>query len=110
MRSDAAVQVQHDLGERLRKYGVKIYTDTKVTGFDHNKVNTEDADGNTRVFEGYDNVILSMGLVASGPALQKELEIEMKKCGEKLIVIGDADRPQGIAHAVEQAVLVPTQI
>lgn len=104
--SDAAVQVQHDLGERLQKYGVEIYTDTKVTGFDHNKVNVVDADGNPKVFEGYDNVILSMGLVAAGPSIAKELEGKV----ENLIVIGDADRPQGIAHAVEQAVLVPTQI
>ena len=104
--SDATKHVQKELGKRLHDKHVQIYVNTRVSGFDHNKVNASLENGETITFEGYDNVILSMGLVPSGNAMQHLTEGR----APQIFNIGDSNRPHGIAAALEEALLVVTQL
>lgn len=103
---DASAHFQHDLGGRLKAQGAKVYTDTKVVGFDHNAVVVADKDGKEFRLEGYDNVVLSMGLVSTTPKMMEILEGKVPK----IIPVGDSNRPRGIADALEEALMVPAQI
>lgn len=104
--TDATKHVQLELGKRLSDKNVKVYVSTKVSGFDHNCVKAELENGEQIIFENYDNVILSMGLVPTGNDMQKLVEGKAKQ----IFNVGDSNRPRGIASALEDALMVVTQI
>jgi 2,4-dienoyl-CoA reductase-like NADH-dependent reductase (Old Yellow Enzyme family)/thioredoxin reductase len=104
--SDATPHIQHDLGNRLQEKGVEVFLNTKVAEFDHDIVVVETAEGEKKRMDGFDNVVLAMGLVSTTPTMMDIIEGK----AEKVIVIGDSNQPRGIAQAMEDALFVPNQI
>ena len=99
--ADASAHIQHDLGERLAARNVEIYTETKVSAFDHNSVIAELPDGSKRTFSGYDQVILAMGLVSRTPAMEAVIAGK----AARILYVGDSNRPRGIYQALEEGLL-----
>jgi 2-enoate reductase len=104
--SDAVVHVQHDLGLRLKKKNVQVLTDTKVSEFKNNSVQVELSDKQEKQLQGYDSVVLAMGLVSRTPQMMKILSGRE----EKIIMVGDSNRPRGLAEAMEEGFLSANQI
>ncbi|MCC8027601.1 MAG: NAD(P)/FAD-dependent oxidoreductase [Clostridium sp.] len=94
---DAVIHLKHDLLERLKKYGVRILTGTKVIGFTKDGVRVEQA-GCEKMLSGYDNVVLAMGLTPDCEMLNETLQDK----AEKVLCIGDAVRPRQIIDAMEE--------
>lgn len=104
--SDAVAHVQHDLGLRLKKNFVKVFTGTKVLEFKNNSVVAELPDGEEEQLDGYDSIVLAMGLV---PRTNQMMEI-LSGRKEKIIKVGDSNRPRGLADALEEGLLSANQI
>lgn len=92
-------QLVDDEMERIKPYGTKFMTGTKLVGIEPGKVLTENAKtGEKGVIEA-DNVVLSLG-VRPVNGLVKELEA----CGVRNVVaVGDASKSGTIADACHNA-------
>ena len=82
---------------RLRAHGVKAVTGAKITRFLDNGVEYE-RDGQSRVLDGFDTVILSLGTVAHNP-----LEETARELVGEVHVIGDARKAGKVLKAIHEA-------
>lgn len=82
--TDAVAQPKLCLMNEIKKYGIKVHTNTKLTRVGENTVYAEQY-GESVEFNRVDMVVNAMGVRSYNP-LEKELE----GCGCKVVVVGDA--------------------
>ena len=82
--TDAVAQPRACLFEHIKKYGIEVHTNTKVTRIGDGVVCAEEY-GEPVEFKRVDMVVNAMGVRSYNP-LQNELE----GCGCKVVVVGDA--------------------
>lgn len=82
--TDAVAQPRICLLEHLKKYQVKVFTNTKLTKVGENAVYAEEH-GEPVEFKHVDTVVNAMGVRSYNP-----LEAELADCGCKVVVVGDA--------------------
>ena len=82
--TDAVAQPRACLLEHLRKYGVKVHTNTKLTKVTEGTIYAEEY-GEPIEFKHIDMLVNAMGVRSYNP-----LSEELKDCGCKVVVVGDA--------------------
>lgn len=89
------IWTQHywDIVPNLDKAGVNLLPSHKLTRVSDKSVFLETADGNLKVID-VDCVVLSLGVRSV-----KDLEAAAKSIADKVISVGDADKPGKIVHA-----------
>ncbi|MDO4406914.1 MAG: NAD(P)/FAD-dependent oxidoreductase [Eubacteriales bacterium] len=89
------IWTQHywDIVPNLDKAGVNLLPSHKLTRVSDESVFLETADGNLKIID-VDCVVLSLGVRSV-----KDLEATAKSIADKVIAIGDADKPGKIVHA-----------
>lgn len=101
MRDEIAKEEHPDIRflthQRLIKYGVNIMTNTKVKALSKGKVTVE-RDGAEQTLEGFDSIILAVGVKSYNP-----LEKPLQETGKKIHIIGDANKTGNITDAIYQA-------
>ncbi|MCL1816821.1 MAG: FAD-dependent oxidoreductase [Clostridiales bacterium] len=83
--------------QELSRYGVEFCSESTVIAATKKTVTIQKADG--AIFEKTADTLLW----ATGFVPNRELYMGLANAGKKIILIGDADRPAGIAHGVVQA-------
>ena len=82
--TDAVAQPRACLLEHIRKYGIQVHTNTKLTRVDDGIVYAEEY-GEPVEFKHVDMMVNAMGVRSYNP-----LEAELADCGCKVVVVGDA--------------------
>lgn len=101
---DAESTVREFMLERLEKYKIKSYTDSRVLEFTDDGVIYMN-NGQQHTLDGFDAVVLAMGSKSYNP-----LEEELSKHFEELYVIGDARKTGFCNKANEQAIRAALKI
>lgn len=84
--TDAVAQPRACLFEHIKKYGIKVHTNTKLTKVGEGTVYAEEY-GEPIEFKHIDMVVNAMGVRSNNP-----LEAELADCGCKVVVVGDAKK------------------
>ena len=82
--TDAVAQPRACLLEHIRKYNIKVHTHTKLTKVSEGTIYAEEY-GEPVEFKHIDMLVNAMGVRSNNP-----LEAELKDCGCKVVVVGDA--------------------
>ena len=82
--TDAVAQPRACLLEHIRKYNIKVHTHTKLTKVGEGTIYAEEY-GEPVEFKHIDMLVNAMGVRSNNP-----LEAELKDCGCKVVVVGDA--------------------
>ena len=83
--------------EMLKRAGVKLSTDTKITAFDEKGISALDKNRNPVRIEG-DSIVLAMGMVPNS-----SLYNSVKDLADDVYVIGDAIHPRRVGDAIHSA-------
>lgn len=84
--TDAVAQPKACLFEHIRKYGIKVHTNTKLTRVEEGTVYAEEY-GEPVEFKHIDMLVNAMGVRSNNP-----LEAQLADCGCKVVVVGDAKK------------------
>lgn len=94
--SDAVAQPKACLLEHIKKYNIKVHTNTKLTKVEEGIVYAEEY-GEPVVFRHIDMLVNAMGVRSYNP-----LEKELIGCGCKLVVVGDAKKTKDGYHNIRE--------
>lgn len=88
---------------RLKKLGVKVFTETKIASIEMKSVSTTNAKGTKKIPS--DTVVLCLGASANNGLVD-----HLKKTMKNVMVVGDAKEPRRVTEAVAEGALAALRI